>query len=143
MDKPLSTPSIKSVLHVAKTVEVEQLQESLDDVLRLIDDGLAVRVGGESNPKARIDRSTVYKLYQYAPELRDVIVARYPDCVAQELADQKQEAKDLRAYVPQQVSTKADKTETRSKPAPDAWVVVQEVEGEVRDEGEGDAQTGA
>lgn len=141
MDKPASAPSIKSVLDVAKTIEVEQLQETLDEVLRLIDQGLAVKVGSESRPKGRVDRSTVYKLYQYVPELRNVIVARYPDCVAQELADQKQEAKDLRAYVPKQVPTQIDK-EKKSKPAPDAWVVVQEEEGEASGDGEVDAQTG-
>lgn len=79
-----------------------------------------------SQSLARVNLATVYKLYRYAPEVRDVIVSRYPDCIAQEKedkkkekADRKQEEEDLRSSRPRQVRTVSVKK--KKKAVPESW----------------------
>lgn len=117
-------PTKKALSRVEMVVEAGQLREKLDDVLKVLDEKRVVRVDRESKPLGRVDLATVYKLYRYAPELREAIVERYPECVAREKADQKQEAKDLRSYQPKQVRT--EKGEKEKKAAPESWDATQE-----------------
>lgn len=117
-------PTKKAVGRVEMIVEAGQLRERLDDVLKVLGEKRAVRVDSESKPLGRVDLATVYKLYRYAPEVREVIVALYPECVAREKADQKQEAKDLRSYQPKPVS--AAKVKKEKKAVPESWGATQE-----------------
>ncbi len=133
ISRRVGLPTKKDLFRVEMVVDAAQLHEKLGDVLKVLDGKRAVRVERDGKPLGRVDLATVYKLYRYAPELREPIVARYPECVAREKADQKQEAKDLRSYQPKPARTVTVKKERKA--VPESWVATQEVAPGFSDEG--------
>lgn len=119
-------PTRMGIFRVDMIVELGQLRERLDEVLAVLNEKGVVRLERDSQSLARVNLATVYKLYRYAPEVRDVIVSRYPDCIAQEKedkkkekADRKQEEEDLRSSRPRQVRTVSVKK--KKKAVPESW----------------------
>jgi transcriptional regulator with XRE-family HTH domain len=119
-------PTRMGIFRVDMIVELGQLRERLDEVLKVLDEKGVVRLERNSQSLARVNLATVYKLYRYAPEVREVIVSRYPDCIAQEKedkkkekADRKQEEEDLRSSRPRQVRTVSVKK--KKKAVPESW----------------------